>query len=403
MVLRSQTDQRLCALAAAGNHQAFTAIFERYRRELGSHAARIVRADRADDVVQQAMLGAWTTLVSGPPIAELRPWLHRVVHNAALDTISRRGYDDGELPASSTSPTLTDELVERRAAAGAALAAMAALPEKQLRALTLTAIEGRSGHDAALTMGISETAMRQLVFRARSGVRAAASALTPLPLVNWLVGAGASATPAAVGLAGGGAATAAKVIAVIGVTATLGVTHTLQPSSEPTAHREAPTGQAATTALAPRLGAQQVALTAPATRIRGTSPKVSLVASASSPHATGEPTGSGPGRAAAGPADSQSDLSSSHNAADTSGHDVAGAQPAQQGGGPAERPQDPPAAGQVASGQPVTGAADPQQGGGTPSDHSGGDGPSAPPDANSGILAGGGSGGPAQQAAPQGD
>src|ERR1700681_1283844 len=55
VVLRSQTDGRLCRLASAGNQQAFSVIYHRYRRELASHAGRIVRADRADDVVQHAM------------------------------------------------------------------------------------------------------------------------------------------------------------------------------------------------------------------------------------------------------------------------------------------------------------------------------------------------------------
>ena len=43
LILRSQTDERLALLASAGNQQAFSAIYERYQRELGSHARRIVR------------------------------------------------------------------------------------------------------------------------------------------------------------------------------------------------------------------------------------------------------------------------------------------------------------------------------------------------------------------------
>ncbi len=232
VVLRSQSDERLSALARAGNQQAFTAIHERYRRELGSHARRIVRPDRADDVVQHAMLAAWNALLSGSEISDLRAWLHRVVQNAALDTVSRRGYDDSDIPDSSIAPARTEELAEGRLSAASALAAIAALPDSQRRALTLTAIEGRSGHDAALEMGISESAMRQLVYRARSGVRRAVTAITPVPLINWLVAAAGAPVPAAavsLGAAGGGAATVAKVIAVIGVTAaTLGATHALQ-------------------------------------------------------------------------------------------------------------------------------------------------------------------------------
>jgi RNA polymerase sigma-70 factor (ECF subfamily) len=252
VVLRSQTDGRLSALARAGNEQAFSVIYERYRRELGSHAGRIVRADRADDVVQQAMFSAWTALLAGAEITDLRAWLHRVVHNAAVDTVTRRGYDDSQIPESSIAPTLSEELAEGRLNAASALAAIAALPESQRRALTLTAIEGHSGHDAARAMNISESAVRQLVYRARSGVRAAVTAITPLPLINRLVeSAGVSAAPAAVGLgvAGGGAATVAKVVAVIGVTAaTLGGTHAFQGHHHAKHARRAPVSPAVTTA-----------------------------------------------------------------------------------------------------------------------------------------------------------
>jgi RNA polymerase sigma factor (sigma-70 family) len=249
VVLRSQTDERLSGLASAGNQQAFTAIYERYRRELGSHARRIVRPDRADDVVQHAMLAAWSALLAGAEISDLRAWLHRVVHNSALDTVSRRGYNDGDIPDSSIAPARTEELAEGRLSAASALAAIAALPESQRRALTLTAIEGRSGHDAALELGISESAIRQLVYRARSGVRGAVTAVIPLQLINWLVAAaGAPATPTAVvlGVAGGGAATVAKVVAVISVTAaTVGATQALEGHHQ-RGHTHVATSQAAT-------------------------------------------------------------------------------------------------------------------------------------------------------------
>lgn len=245
VLLRSQTDERLAALASTGNEQAFGVIYERYRRELVSHAARIVRGDRADDVVQQAMLATWSTLLAGAEISDLRAWLHRVTHNGALDTIGRRGYNDAEIPVSSVASSCTEDLAEGRLSAASALAALAALPEGQRQALTLTAIEGRSGHDAALEMGISESAMRQLVYRARSSVRSAITAVVPLPLINWLIAAAqAPATPAAisVGAVGGGAATIAKVVAVIGVTAaTLGATHPFQ-----THHRSRPTHNVST-------------------------------------------------------------------------------------------------------------------------------------------------------------
>ena len=243
VILRAQSDERLCELARKGSRPAFETIFERYNRELGAHAARIVRPDRAEDVVQQAMLKAWTTIVAGENVAELRAWLHRIVHNAALNTIARRSYDDAAIPAHSPGATCTEELAESRLTAAGTLAALAALPESQRTALTLTAIDGYSGREAAQTMGISEPALRQLVRRARSSMRSGVSAITPVPLLAWATaGAGDSTTAglAGAGVAGGIAVTVAKVATVIGLTgAAIGGVHALQ-ADHAHKHRPAP-------------------------------------------------------------------------------------------------------------------------------------------------------------------
>jgi RNA polymerase sigma-70 factor (ECF subfamily) len=235
VVLRSQSDARLGQLAGDGHQLAFTTIFERYQRELEAHAARIVRPSRAEDVVQHAMLNAWSALLSGEVVAEPRAWLHRIVHNVALNTVARRGYDDTEIPETTASPILTHDIAESRMSAAEALAAVAALPEAQRRALALTAFEGRSGAEAAAELGLSESAMRQLVYRARNGVRSAVSAVTPLPLItSALQGAGAGAGGAATvgGVSTGGALSglAAKTAVVLavgagGVGATAAVSH----------------------------------------------------------------------------------------------------------------------------------------------------------------------------------
>lgn len=217
VVLRSQSDARLSALATQGHEAAFTTIFERYERELRAHAARVVRSARVDDVVAHTMLSAWSALLTGPPVEDLRPWLHRIVHNAALNTVTRRGYSDAELETAVLSPTLTEDLVEGRLAAGAALAAIAALPHAQRHALTLTAIEGRSAREAAAEMDLSESATRQLVYRARSRVRSAVSAITPLPVLLSAAGGGGGGAAVAGGGALGGFAGIAGTVKAAGL------------------------------------------------------------------------------------------------------------------------------------------------------------------------------------------
>src|SRR5207302_6210093 len=78
-----------------------------------------------------------------------------------------------------------DREVEQRMAARQALEGLAALPELQRKAMLGTALEGRSHDELAASMGLSNGAVRGLIYRARATLRAAAAALIPGPLVNW--------------------------------------------------------------------------------------------------------------------------------------------------------------------------------------------------------------------------
>src|SRR4051794_22945148 len=80
VLLRTQSDSRLLALACAGQERAFEAIVERYRRQLLRTCRRVLPEARAEDALQQALLAAWTAITRGDDVRELRPWLHRIAH-----------------------------------------------------------------------------------------------------------------------------------------------------------------------------------------------------------------------------------------------------------------------------------------------------------------------------------
>jgi RNA polymerase sigma factor (sigma-70 family) len=184
-LLRTQSDGRLTTLAAQGHERAFEAIVERYRRPLHRYCRRILPEARAEDAVQQAFLKAWTALANGTQVQDLKPWLYRIAHNAALDAAKKTGYDYDELSDSlRLSPGAHDDL-ERRAVIRETLAGVASLPDNQREALLRTVVEGHSRAAIAADLNLSEGAVRQLVHRARLTLRAAATAVTPLPLASW--------------------------------------------------------------------------------------------------------------------------------------------------------------------------------------------------------------------------
>lgn len=197
VLLRTQSDARLVALASAGHDRAFEAIVERYRRPLLRACRRILPEARAEDALQQALMAAWTALRRGDEVSDLRPWLYKVVRNTALNQLRVAGYDFDELVDTLAAADDPGDEIERRALVRQTLTAVAALPERQRDALLRTAIEGRGQDEVARDLGLTDTALRQLVHRARVSVRAAATAVVPLPLAAWLAAAAPRAEPMA--------------------------------------------------------------------------------------------------------------------------------------------------------------------------------------------------------------
>jgi RNA polymerase sigma factor (sigma-70 family) len=189
-LLRTQTDDRLVALAAAGHERAFEAIVERYRRPLLRHCRRFLPEARAEDALQQALVSAWSALRRGDDVRELRPWLYRIVHNTSLNALRAAGYDYEQLHDALQAGGGPAELAERGAVVRQTLAGLAALPERQREALLRIAVEGRSQDEVADELGLSHGAVRQLVHRARTSLRTAATAMMPLPLAGWLASGG---------------------------------------------------------------------------------------------------------------------------------------------------------------------------------------------------------------------
>jgi RNA polymerase sigma factor (sigma-70 family) len=177
-VLGTQSDQRLVELVRGGSEPAFEAIVERYRGPLRRYCRQMAPRSCVDDVVQHTFLSAYLALTSDGRDLNLKPWLFRVTHNAALDALRREawsseGFDEsyeGDRP---------DLVLEHKNSLRTLLSDLGNLPERQRAALVLREMEGRSHDEIARELGVTGGAARQLLNRARNGLRAAASALLP--------------------------------------------------------------------------------------------------------------------------------------------------------------------------------------------------------------------------------
>jgi RNA polymerase sigma factor (sigma-70 family) len=245
-LLRAQTDDRLVELAAGGHDRAFEAIVERYRRPLLRYLRRLLSDTLAEDVVQATFINAWSSLRTGNEVRDLRPWLYRIAHNAAINSLKKVGEAMEEVPESAggfaTEPAAE---LERRDEMHRALTSIAALPSRQRTALLAVAVDGRAHSDVAAELGLTDGAVRQLVHRARTTLRTGVTAITPMPLLHVLMTSAGDSTVArvaevAAGTGGAGAASlslkagAAAVLAT-GALVTGGpqVTHVVHPSQRP--------------------------------------------------------------------------------------------------------------------------------------------------------------------------
>lgn len=198
--LGAQSDDRLVRLVREGHEPAFEEIVRRYRGPLVAFAAAIVSADRAEDVVQSSLLKAHDALGRDEREIALRPWLFAIVRNGALNEVRGQAPVD-ELREASAIAAGPSEIAEQREDLDRLVVAMCALPDAQRQALVKRELEGVGHGEIAAQLGTTATAVRGLIFRARTGLRDAIGALLPLPVVRSLLAEGTAA-----GVAGGGAA-----------------------------------------------------------------------------------------------------------------------------------------------------------------------------------------------------
>ena len=156
-------DEELLAGLAAGRLEALDVLYERYKTMAYGIARRITGDDSlAEDVVQEAFLGAWRNAdryVAGR--GSVKTWLLAIVHHRAIDAVRRR-KPASELPEEAegmrtpeplTLPDVWGE-VAGRLDAGAVQAALTALPALQREALELAYFGGLSQTEIAERTGV---------------------------------------------------------------------------------------------------------------------------------------------------------------------------------------------------------------------------------------------------------
>jgi len=162
-ILADPSDEALLAGLAAGRLEALDTLYDRYKTMAYGIARRITADDvLAEDVVQDAFLGAWRSADRYVPgKGTVKTWLLSIVHHRAIDAVRRRrptaelpvDHDGTPTPAPLTLPDVWGE-VAGRLDREAVAAAVATLSGAQREAVELAYFGGLTQVEIAERTGV---------------------------------------------------------------------------------------------------------------------------------------------------------------------------------------------------------------------------------------------------------
>lgn len=170
-------ERELIARAQDGDRAAFAALVREHQDEVYTLARRLVGDPHlAADVAQEALIRAWRALPRFRGDARLSTWLYRITVNTAWTQKKRARRhqsasieDHLEMPApiDSGHPEVAGEILELR---GRLRGALDRLSDAQREVVVLKDIYGWSHAEIAKSMGISVTAAKVRLHRARASL-----------------------------------------------------------------------------------------------------------------------------------------------------------------------------------------------------------------------------------------
>jgi len=175
-------DIRLMSLAGAGDVKAFEQLVERHQRLVIGTVGRMLGTNSdAEDIAQQVFVRVWKNVKRYEPRAKFTTWLLKITRNLVFNELRRRSRhpavplqsetDEEERPLKDENATSPDATLLEHELQEAVDAAIAQLPETQRMAVILRRYEELSYEEIAESLDQSVSAVKSLLFRARTELR----------------------------------------------------------------------------------------------------------------------------------------------------------------------------------------------------------------------------------------
>ena len=171
---RTITDDQLARQAAAGDRDAFAAIFERHHQALYRYCLSVTRnPEDARDALQSTFEKALKAMGSQRVEGGLRAWLFSIARNESLSVIAKRGaalpMGDSPWLDEPTSPDAATEAASRERLRQLSHD-LGRLPERQREALVMREMGGLEYAEIASALAMSAPAARQAVYEGRTAL-----------------------------------------------------------------------------------------------------------------------------------------------------------------------------------------------------------------------------------------
>ena len=149
----------------------FVAVYESYYRHIYAYCRRRLTAEKVDDAVAETFLTAWRRIDALPAGDEALPWLYAVAYGVLRHqwrSGSRQRRLRSKLASLGVSPvTSPDDYVVHNEDSGRVLDALSALASGDREILRLAIWEELRQDDIAAVLGVSKTAVKKRLSRAR--------------------------------------------------------------------------------------------------------------------------------------------------------------------------------------------------------------------------------------------
>lgn len=178
----SSDDFALMARIAVGDHAAFRELVERHQNAvIGTVAKMLGNSSEAQDIAQQVFLRIWRNAKRYRPDAKFTTYLFTITRNLVFNETRRKSRkkevssdereENSNQQMEASSYRQPDAELLQAELQRAVDEAIAALPEAQRLAVVLRRYEQLSYEEIAAVLKLSVSAIKSLLFRARTSLR----------------------------------------------------------------------------------------------------------------------------------------------------------------------------------------------------------------------------------------